>query len=136
MAALILEVLAGVRTPTEAASALSVTANRYYQLEDRALEGLVAACEPRPRGPGVSQDKEIRRLKRQVKGLQDDVNRHQALARAAQRAVGLSPPAPADTSSRGKRRRKRKPVVRALKLAHALQSGTATTSSEENAAMA
>jgi hypothetical protein len=136
MAAVILEVLAGVRTPTEAASALSVSPNRYYQLEDRALEGLLRACEPRPRGPGVSQQKEIRRLKKQIKGLQDDVSRHQALARAAQRTVGLSPPAPGDTSSSGKRRRKRKPVVRALKLAHELQSGAATTPSDGSAAMA
>jgi hypothetical protein len=42
-AAAILEVLAGARTPTEAATALAVSLPRYYQLESRALEGLVAA---------------------------------------------------------------------------------------------
>jgi hypothetical protein len=51
-AAVILEVLAGVRTPAQAAEALSVSLPRYYQLETRALRGLVASCEARPKGPG------------------------------------------------------------------------------------
>src|SRR5438270_790739 len=37
-AALILEVLAGGRTPTQAAEALSVSLPRYYQLETRAVD--------------------------------------------------------------------------------------------------
>jgi len=53
LATLILEVLAGGRTPTEAAQALEISVPRYYQLEGRALRGLVAACEPRPRGRQV-----------------------------------------------------------------------------------
>ena len=50
-AAAILEVLAGGRTPTQAAQALGVSLGRYYLLEDNALAALVAACEPQPRGP-------------------------------------------------------------------------------------
>ena len=49
VAAAILEVLAGVRTPTEAAAAVGLSVPRYYLWEQRALEGLVRACEPRPR---------------------------------------------------------------------------------------
>src|SRR5437879_13646572 len=49
-AALILEVLAGLRTPSEASTALGVTAMRYYVLERRALEGMVQALAPRPEG--------------------------------------------------------------------------------------
>ncbi len=40
-AALVLEVLAGVRTPSEASTALGVSTMRYYVLERRALEGMV-----------------------------------------------------------------------------------------------
>jgi hypothetical protein len=41
-AAVILEVLAGVRGPSEAATALGVTVSHYYVLERKALAGLVA----------------------------------------------------------------------------------------------
>ena len=43
LAAAILEVLAGARTPTEAALALNLSVPRYYQLETQALRGLVHA---------------------------------------------------------------------------------------------
>ena len=39
-AAVILEVLAGVRTPTAAAAALAIRLPRYYLLEQRAVQGL------------------------------------------------------------------------------------------------
>src|SRR5438477_8881944 len=57
LAAAILEVLAGARTPTEAATSLGLSVPRYYQVESRALEGLLAACAPRPKGraPGSAQ---------------------------------------------------------------------------------
>src|SRR5260221_13686581 len=54
-AAAILEVLAGARTTGQAAEALGVSLPRYYQLEQRALEGLLSACEPRPQGRGCSE---------------------------------------------------------------------------------
>ena len=50
LAAVLLDVLAGARTPPQAAEVLGVSLPRYYQLEDRGLAGLVAACEARPRG--------------------------------------------------------------------------------------
>jgi len=43
-AAAILEVLAGMRTPSEAAQALSVSVPRYYALEQRAVASLVLWC--------------------------------------------------------------------------------------------
>src|SRR5262249_56517863 len=52
LAAAILEVLAGVRTPAEAAQQLAISLTRYDIVEGRALHGLVAACEPRPLGRG------------------------------------------------------------------------------------
>src|SRR5262245_6994852 len=50
LAAVILEVLAGGRTPTEAAQSLGISPPRYYALEQRALTGLVSACRRRQRG--------------------------------------------------------------------------------------
>ena len=132
LAAAILEVLAGMRTPTEAAEALSVSVPRYYLLEQRALAGLVAACEPRGRGPGKSPNRRIADLEREVQRLKQQCDRHLALARAAQRSVGLAaPPRPvasgkgktgSNSKPSGKRRRRRRPTVRALKAAKELQA--------------
>src|SRR2546427_13116674 len=49
-AVLILEVLAGLRTPSEASTALGVTAMRYYVLERRAPGGVGRAQGPRAEG--------------------------------------------------------------------------------------
>src|SRR5262249_46597844 len=61
VAACVLEVLAGVRTPAEAAGELAVSLPRYYQLEQRALQGLVRGCEPPPRGRVASPEGELAR---------------------------------------------------------------------------
>jgi hypothetical protein len=121
VAAVVLEVLAGEQKPAEAAQALGVGLPRYFILERRALEGLVAACQPptkgrKPAGP----EQELEERKRQIKRLEQDVARYQALARAAQRAVGLS--AVKRPMPQGKR--KKRPVVRALKVAKGLQIET------------
>src|ERR1700682_2286 len=81
VAAAILEVLAGARTPTEAATALAVSVPRYYQLESAALKGLLAACAPKSRGPVPSADKELTTLRRENQRLRHEVTRQQALAR-------------------------------------------------------
>src|SRR2546425_2923874 len=49
-AALILEVLAGLRTPSEASTALGVTTMRYYVLERRGFGGGGEAPPPRAEG--------------------------------------------------------------------------------------
>src|SRR5882724_6932887 len=64
-AAAILEVLAGLRTPGQAAEALGVSQARYFQLETRAMQALVASCEARPRGPGRNLEWELAALRRQ-----------------------------------------------------------------------
>ena len=50
LCAIILEVLGGVRTPSDAACALGVSAPRYYALEARALSGMLKACQRRAKG--------------------------------------------------------------------------------------
>jgi len=117
LAAAILEVLAGGRTPTQAAQALGLSVPRYYLLESRALHGMLVACEPRSPGPGPSPQSALAALRRECEQLRREVTRQQALVRAAQRAIGLAPPAPAGRGAQrdGKKRRRRRPVARALK---------------------
>ena len=124
-AAAILEVLAGACTPTEAATALAVSLPRYYLLETRALEGLVAACEPRDRGRGRSPEKDFAESRRECDRLRKECLRYQSLARTAQRAVGFVPPAKPKETAPGKGRRRRKPVVRALVAAARIREGPA-----------
>jgi hypothetical protein len=143
LAAVILEVLAGVQTPTSAAQALGIRLPRYYFLEQRALGGLVSACEPRPKGRTVSSDRQIARMERELAVCRRELGRQQALARAAQRVLGLKVTAapavtagksgapgkgqPASLGSGGKKSRKRKPVVRALRAARVLKADCSTT---------
>jgi hypothetical protein len=120
VAAMVLEVLAGARTPTEAAQALELSVPRYYQLETRAVHGLLAACEPGPKGRVPSLAQELALLQRDKERLQRDVLRQQALVRAAQRTVGLPPPALPKNANKKKTRRRR--LARALNLADRLHN--------------
>jgi hypothetical protein len=125
LAVVILEVLAGERSPADAAQALGITCPRYYQLETRALKGLVAALEPRPIGKQPSLEGKIAHLERDLQAARRECARQQALVRAAQRSLGIKPSA-ADAKPRTKdraRRRKRRPTVRALKAAQAITAG-------------
>jgi hypothetical protein len=125
IAAAILEVLAGARTPQQAAEALAVSLPRYYQLESRALRAVVVACEARPKKGRVrSPASELALVRRQNAQLQREVTRQQALVRAAQRSVGLAPPLPPPRAP-GKKLRRRKPVARALSVAARLQQDLA-----------
>lgn len=120
-AAAILEVLAGVRTTTEAAGALSLSLPAYYKLESRALQALVMGCQPACHGRSPSPETEARKLRRDCQRLQQELQRYQALARNAQRAAGLTAVAPTSKiDARG--RRKRRPSVRALKAIESLRN--------------
>jgi hypothetical protein len=120
LAAVILEVLGGVRTPTDAAAAVGVSPPRYYALEMRAIEGLLLACERRPRGPRRSAERECVRLRRELERTSRECARTQALLRAQERVVGLVPRAPPKEEKGVGKRRKRRAVARALRAAAAL----------------
>jgi hypothetical protein len=120
-AAAILEVLAGARTPAQAATALAVSLPRYYQMEQRALGGLLAACEPAPRRGRVrSEASVLAGLRQENQRLQRELGRQQALVRLVQRNVGLPAP-PGAARQAGQKRRQRRPVARALAVAQRLQ---------------
>jgi len=125
MAVVILEVLAGVRSPPDAASALGITSPRYYQLETRALNGLVGALKPRPKGKQPSLESRIHQLERALEATRREAARQQALVRATQRSLGIKTPPTTDGKSNDKDqagRRKRRPTIRALKAARALSN--------------
>ena len=63
-AAMILEVLAGLRSTTEAAQALEISSMRYYVLERRAMEGMVQALQPRPKGKQKRPENTLEGLRR------------------------------------------------------------------------
>ena len=129
LAAVILEVFAGLRTPQQGAEALTLSLPRYYQLETRAIQGLLEACEPKPKGRQPNPQREITVIRRENERLRRDLGQQQSLVRVAQRTIGLNPPPapkPAAKTS-GKKSRKRKPVVRALTLATRLQQEAPTT---------
>ena len=122
LAAVVLDVLAGSRTPPQAAEALGVSLPRYYQLEARALGGLVSACESRPRGRRPDVEAEVVTLRKELERVKRELARAQSLVRLTQRTVGVAPPPPAKPG-----KRKRKPVVRAMRRADQLretESGT------------
>ena len=126
----ILEVWAGTLLPSEAASALGMSTARYYMLESRALAGMLSACEPRPKGHARTPERELEALKKTHTRLQNECARYQALVRAMHRTVGLAVPnkQQSKTGGSGKACGRRKPTVRALKLAEDLKSASPPTS--------
>jgi len=126
-AVVILEVLGGSRSPAEAAETLGITPPRYYQLEARALEGFIAALEPRPRVRQPSATSRIAELEKALSQSQRECLRQQALVRAAQRSLGIRGATAGDGKTSGKNaagRKRRRPAVRALKAAKALAPDT------------
>jgi hypothetical protein len=124
-------VLAGVLRPAEAAKLLETSLPRYYLWEKRALAGLLAACEPVPRGPRNDAARQIATLERENRRLQRECDRQQALVRAAERALGLARLPQVKSSGKAKaestagsgksRKRIRRPTVRALKASQTLR---------------
>ena len=134
-AAAILEVLAGEQTVGEAARVLGISPMHYYLLERRALQALVAACAPRPKGPpGPSPEQELTRLRRDLDRSRRECLRQAALVRATQRAIGfpIAAGAPSKTKdpkgqpepAHGKRSRRRRATVRALRAAQTLRQNS------------
>lgn len=117
--AVLLEVLAGLRTPQQGAEVLGMSLPGFYQLEDRATLQLQLGCEPKPRGRQATGESKAAALVKEVERLKRDVGRYQALLRLTQRTVGVPPAAPAKAAGR---KRNRKPVVRAMRRAERLRA--------------
>jgi len=143
LCAVILEVLGGARTPTDAAGALGISAARYYVLEARGLRGLLKACQRRGKGRRRSAESELLRMRGELRRVESERDRLGALLRASQRTLGLGPPAkapakagPARDGARpsGPKRRARRAQVRALRAARSLEASTVSVEVSPSAA--
>jgi hypothetical protein len=112
-ATVLLEVFAGLKGAGEAAEALGVSPNRYYQLEARGLQGMIHSLEPRNRGRQRTPEKEIEGLKELVSRQEREISRLQALVRAARRTMGIPEK---KKSAKKARARKRRPSHRGKKV--------------------
>jgi hypothetical protein len=130
-AAYILEVLGGGLRPQEAADALNISVPRYYKLEERAVRGLAAACEPMPVGPLPKPELEIAKLRKQCSELEKELIRYQALSRAAHRAIGFEIERKKGTSVKGRKGRPRRPAVRALRASSRLKGAAQNKKAEK-----
>ena len=131
-AALMREVWSGVRTTQSASDAMGVAVTRFYQLEARALQMVVSAMEPRPRGRQKTTESELSKLRADKQRLQRDVERFQALYRTSQRSLGVAVAKPAEPAKnaepggkrrRGPRRKARGQAVAKVLLGNAPPSG-------------
>ncbi len=129
IAACVLEVLAGVRTPEQAAAALNLSLATYYNTETRALRGLMAGCSVDPPGRPAGSTIALRTAQSRVTVLERQLQRYQALLRASQRSVGLAAPPPPLAKKAGSRRKK--PSVRALRAIKALRDGEGEVVTDE-----
>lgn len=115
LAAAVLDVLSGERSAPQAAESLGISAARYYALEARAVEGLMKACEARPRGGRtVSPDRQLAIVRRELVRMTRERDRLLTLVRVAHRTVALPEPKP--------RKRKFRAPVRARRAAAVLRS--------------
>jgi hypothetical protein len=109
LAALLLEAWSGVRSTQSASEAMGVALPRFYQLEARALQMVVSAMEPRPRGRQRTPASELAKVRSENQRLRRDVERFQALYRTAQRSLGVAVAKvvePAKNAEPGGRRRR------------------------------
>lgn len=138
IATVLLEVLAGLRATGSAAKELGVTPMRYYQLEERAIGGLIAACEPRPSGmqPERRDALELASLREQVRQQAQELNQARSVLRTTRRQLGVvTTPGPIAVAA-GRRKdgkptkaKVRRPTVRALTMVRRLLKADATAGS-------
>ena len=129
-AAVLLEVLAGLRATGSAAQELGVTPMRYYQIEERAIGGLIVACEPRPSGlpPERRDAQELAKLREQMRRQTQELNQARSVLRTTQRQLGVATavgPIVVKGGTAGKggaptKHKVRRPTVRALTMVRRL----------------
>lgn len=132
----ILEVLAGIRGAPDAARSLDLHLARYYQIETRAINALVDACEPRSIGrPAAQPDAtpESPRESLKLRYLSRELLRYQSLVRVMAKGVGVAPPGESATANKAtsdtnaKTRRGRKAGNRVEAVVRKLRPAPSTT---------
>ena len=133
MAAVLLQVLSGECGPQEGGAALGISLSRYYVLETRALQGMITALEPLPKGRQRRVEDLLAQAERDKKRLEQELARSQALLRASHRSIGLASkkaPRRGKVGATGQRKRRHR-IVRARKAIASLQADAGAGSSAE-----
>lgn len=122
-AAVILEVMSGVRSAQEGAEVLGISSMRYYTLEDRALQGMVRSLEPRPKGRRMQTPEDtLKAVEKEREKYRREVGRLQTLLRMVRKSVHLQEPRTlrgVGTTASGKK--VKKPLRRADRLLERLK---------------
>lgn len=143
IAAVLLEVLAGVRATGSAAKELGITPMRFYQIEERAIGGLISACEPRSSGlqPERRDALELASLREQVRRQAQELNQARSVLRTTRRQLGVASAPEPIVVRPGKRKdgkptkaKVRRPTVRALTVVRRLLKADATAGAMPRAA--
>lgn len=125
-AAVILEVLSGMRGPQEASEAIGISSMRYYALENRALQGMINALEPRSRGRRCAGPQDaLMKSRQEADRLRRELDRTHALLRLVRKSCSIREPV-AGRKSNGRPRR-RQPQKRMKRLLMKLTDGKAST---------
>jgi hypothetical protein len=132
LAAVVLEVLSGTRGAQEGANVLGISAMRYYTLENRALQGLVKALEPRPKGRRQRTPEDaLRAVEKEREQYRREVGRLQTLLRMVRKSVHLQEPRQVrGVESKEKGKKVRKPLKRVARLIERLKPSEAATAAE------
>jgi hypothetical protein len=117
LAATLLESWSGACGPVEAAERMGVALVRYYQLESRALQAVILALEPRPRGRTVTPAGALRREEGEKKRLERELHRYQALYRSAAKSLGIAPKSETPSESKSGKKQRRRRVTRGERVA-------------------
>ena len=89
----IIKVLAGLLTVSEAAKKLGISRKTYYELEPKALAGMMKAIDPRKAGrPKKTIDAEQKRMKKEIKTLKQQATLNQMKLRVRDLFKGLNVP--------------------------------------------
>jgi len=112
--AVVLEVISGARGTQSATEVLGISLMKYYLMEERALQGMVTALEPRPRGRRVPKpENELARVEKERERLKREVGRMQTLLRLVRKSAKLQDPV---IVKKGNGKRPRKVVGRVDKM--------------------
>lgn len=84
---LVLSVLSGVKPVTEAIAEAGMSRGSYYQLEEKALDGMLAALGPTPPGRKTDQSAEIADLQAKVAKMEEEKRRAERLLLLTQKVV-------------------------------------------------
>lgn len=105
---LMLSVLSGEKPVTDAISEAGISRQLYYQLEEKALAGMLRALSPAAPAEATAQA-EVAQLKREVEELHQRVRQLETQKRRAERLLLLTrkvlPPGPVKLEGRGRPRR-------------------------------